>query len=118
MCVDDRGNSSADHTRIQIWPCYNPSDQAQYWTYSGDELIHNGMCANDSGWGGDHSRIILWTCNGAGNELFEHTSNGEYVMVGNGYKYCIDDPGSSTKPGTALIMYSCHDGANQQWSAP
>ncbi len=76
------------------------------------------MCANDSGWGGNQSRIILWTCNGAGNELFEHTSNGEYVMVGNSYKYCIDDPGSSTKPGTALIMYSCHDGPNQQWSEP
>jgi hypothetical protein len=118
MCMDDAGNSSADWNKIQIWTCYDPADQAQYWTYSGGELIHNGMCANDSGWGGDHSKVILWTCNGAGNELWTHDSDGEYVMVGNGSRYCIDDPGYSTRLGTALIVWTCHDGTNQQWSQP
>jgi Ricin-type beta-trefoil lectin domain len=118
MCMDDAGNKSGNWNKIQIWPCFTPADQAQYWTYSGGELIHNGMCANDSGWGGDHSKVILWTCNGAGNELWEHTSYGEYVMEGNGYRYCLDDPGYSTRPGTALIVYTCNNGSNQHWSAP
>jgi len=118
MCMDDTGNKSADWTKIQIWTCFLPADQAQYWTYSDNELIHNGLCANDSGWGGDHSKVILWTCNGAGNELWEHTASGEYIMDGNGHRYCIDDPGYSTKPGTGLIVYTCHDGTNQQWSLP
>jgi hypothetical protein len=30
----------------------------------------------------------------------------------------VDDPRSSTKNGTQLIVYTCHDSANQQWKLP
>jgi Ricin-type beta-trefoil lectin domain len=116
LCLDDRGNATTDWAKIQIWTCL--SDSAQNWTYSDGELVHGSMCANDSGWGGNYSRVILWTCNGAGNELWAHESNGEYVLEGNGYKYCLDDPAYSTTPGRQLIVYRCHDGANQEWTLP
>lgn len=44
--LDDAGNSSALRAKIQIWTC-NSHDQAQGWSFSGGELIHNGRCAND-----------------------------------------------------------------------
>jgi hypothetical protein len=30
----------------------------------------------------------------------------------------MDDPANSTKSGTPVIIYSCHDGPNQAWSLP
>jgi len=116
-CLDDAGNSFADRTKIQIWKC-NPSDQAQYWMYSGGELIHGGMCVNDQRSGGNGSKVILYTCNGAANEIWTHLANGELKLKANGGKYCLDDPAYSTRNGTQLIVYTCHDSANQRWYQP
>lgn len=114
-CMDDWGNGSADRTKIAIWTC-NPSDSAQYWQYSGGELIHLGKCVNDQRGGGNGSHAILYTCNGAANEIWTHLANGELVLKANGGKYCLDDPAYSTKNGTQLILYTCNGGANQRWS--
>jgi hypothetical protein len=116
-CMDDAGNSFADRTKIQIWKC-NPSDQAQYWMYSGGELIHGGMCVNDQRSGGNGSKVILYTCNGAANEIWVHLANGELKLKANGGKYCLDDPAYSTRNGTQLIVYTCKDSANQRWYQP
>jgi hypothetical protein len=116
-CLDDAGNSFADRTKIQIWKC-NPSDQAQYWMYSGGELIHGGMCVNDQRSGGNGSKVILYTCNGAANEIWIHLANGELKLKANGGNYCLDDPAYSTRNGTQLIVYTCKDSANQRWSTP
>jgi hypothetical protein len=116
LCLDDTRNSSTDWNKIQIWDCIG--DQAQNWDYTGGELVHNGMCANDSGWGGNYSHVILWDCNDAANEVWTHEPNGEYVLAANGGYLCLDDPAYSTQLGRQLIVYQCHDGANQQWSLP
>jgi hypothetical protein len=31
---------------------------------------------------------------------------------------CLDDPASSTKNGTQLIVWTCKDSANQRWYQP
>jgi len=117
-CVDDFGNSSSERAKIGIWTC-STTDTAQSWTYSGDELkIHGDMCVNAKGNGKSGSKLILWKCTGAANEIFVHNSKQEYVEKANGWKYCIDDPGYSTKNGTQLFVYSCNNGANQHWSLP
>ncbi len=36
------------------------------------------------------------------------------MLKANGGKYCLDDPAYSTRNGTQLIVYTCHDGANQR----
>jgi hypothetical protein len=113
-CLDDTANSSADRTKIIIWPC-NAQDQAQGWAYRGGELIHNGRCANDQRFGGNGGKVILYACNGASNEIWTHLANGELVLKANGGKYCLDDPAYSTRSGTQLTMYSCKDSANQRW---
>ncbi|HTX27675.1 MAG TPA: RICIN domain-containing protein [Streptosporangiaceae bacterium] len=116
-CVDDKGNSSADGTKVIIWGC-NSSDSAQGWTYTDGELRHDGMCANDASNGGSGSHVILWGCNGGANEKWFHSSsNGEYILSLSGHGLlCLDDPGYSKTNGTQLIVYTCHNSSNQHWS--
>jgi len=116
-CLDAKGNSSANGTKVIIWSC-NSSDSAQGWSYSSGELKHNGHCANIQGNGGSGSKLVLWTCNGASNERWFHTgSNGEFVSAGTAHGLlCVDDPGYSKTNGTQLTVYRCHNTANQHWS--
>lgn len=116
-CIDDKGNSSSVRATVQIWTC-NSSDQAQNWSYWGSELHHGSLCLNAKGNGKQGSKLILWTCNGSANEIWIHKSNGEMVEKANGYKLCIDDPGYSTRNGTQLMVYACHNTPNQHWSVP
>jgi hypothetical protein len=115
-CIDDKGNSSTDGTKVIIWSC-NSSDSAQGWTYTDGELLHNGLCANDSSNGGSGSHVILWSCNGGSNEKW-FRSGSEYVLALSGHGLlCLDDPGYSTTNGTQLIVYRCNNGGNQHWSS-
>jgi Ricin-type beta-trefoil lectin domain len=116
-CLDDKGNSSANRTKIIVWTC-NGTDQAQSWKYSGNEFIHNGKCMNDQGNGGIRSKVILYSCNGASNEKWIELANGELKLKSHGGTLCLDDPRSSTTNGTQLILYTCTDAANQKWSLP
>ncbi len=116
-CLDARGNSSANGTKVIIWSC-NSSDSAQGWTFSGGELKHSGHCANIQGNGGSGSKLILWSCNGASNEKWFHSSSdGEFVSAGTAHGLlCVDDPGYSKTNGTQLIVYKCHNSGNQHWN--
>jgi len=116
-CVDDRGNSSANRAAIVIWSC-SGSDQAENWKYSNGEFIHNGKCLNDKGNGGSGSSVILYTCNGGSNEKWAELANGELKLQAHGGTLCLDDPRSSTKNGTQLMVYTCKDSANQQFKLP
>ncbi len=115
-CLDAAGNSSADRTKVQMWSCSN--DNAQKWTYSDGELIHDGACANDQRSGGSGSKVILYTCNHAKNELWTDLASGELVNNAQGYRLCLDDPAYSTRNGTQLIVYTCHNSRNQHWEVP
>jgi Ricin-type beta-trefoil lectin domain len=117
MCLDDKGNSSADRTKIIIWNC-SSTDQAQSWKFSNNEFVHNGKCLNDQGNGGIRSHVILWSCNGASNEKWSELANGELKLQSHGGTLCLDDPRSSTTNGTQLIVYTCTDNANQKWALP
>ncbi len=116
-CLDDKGNSSANRALVVIWSCSN-TDQAQNWSFSNDEFIHNGKCLNDQGNGGIRSKVILWSCNGASNETWSELANGEIRLQSHNNELCLDDPGYSTKNGTQLIVYTCKASANQKWALP
>src|SRR5580704_17877775 len=113
-CVSDKGNSSANRTKIIIWNC-SGTDQAENWKFSNNEFIHNGKCLNDQGNAGIRGKVILYTCNGASNEKWLELANGELELQGHGGNLCLDDPRSSTTNGTQLILYTCTDAANQKW---
>jgi hypothetical protein len=115
-CIDDRGNGSSDGSQIIIWGC-NHGDSAQDWTWTNYELQHDGMCANDPGYGGSGSKLILYSCTGSSNEKWSHASYGEFKLYYTGKgSLCLDDPGYSTTNGTRLIVYKCNNGSNQHWA--
>jgi hypothetical protein len=116
-CLDDKGNSSSNRAEVVIWGC-SGSDQAESWKYSNGEFVHNGMCLNDKGSGGNGSKVILYSCNGGSNEKWSELANGELKLQAHNGAYCLDDPRSSKTNGTQLIVYACHDSANQKWSLP
>ena len=115
-CMDALHNGSANGTKVTIYGC-NRSNPAQYWTYTGGQLKHNGKCLNDQRTGGNGSKVILYTCNGGANEQWTHKANGEWVMKAKGGQYCLDDPASSKKDGTQLIVWKCNNATNQHWFA-
>ena len=116
-CVSDKGNSSANRTAIVIWTC-SGADQAENWTFSNGEFVHNGSCLNDKGSGGSGTKVILYSCNGGSNEKWSELANGEIKLQAHGGTLCLDDPRSSTKNGTQLIVYKCQGSTNQKWSLP
>ena len=116
-CMDDKGNSSANRAAVVIWSC-SGSDPAENWKFSNGEFIHNNKCLNDQGNAGSGGHVILYSCNGGSNEKWSELANGELKLQAHGGKLCADDPRSSTKNGTQLIVYACHDTANQQWKLP
>jgi hypothetical protein len=117
MCLDDKGNSSANRTEVIIWTC-NSSQPAQGWKFTDSELVHNGKCANDQGNGGSGTKVILWACNHAPDETWSHTSSdGEFVLGSTSHgQLCLTDPGHSTANRTQLIVYPCRNTSNQHWT--
>jgi hypothetical protein len=116
-CLDDKGNSSANRAEAIIWTC-SSTDQAQNWSFSGNELLHNGKCLDDKANGGSGSKLILYSCNGGANQKWSELANGELRLQSHDNKLCVDDPAYSTKNGTQLIVYTCKDSSNQQWKLP
>jgi hypothetical protein len=116
MCLDDTGNSSSNGAHVQLWSCNN--DQAQQWTYRNGELVHNGLCLNDAGWGSSGTQQILYSCYRSVNELWTHLGNGEYVLNAKNYAFCLNDPAYSTRGGTRVIIYACKNTSNEHWSLP
>jgi hypothetical protein len=117
MCVDDKGNSSANRAKIIIWNC-SSTDQAQSWKFSGDELIHNGKCVNDQANAGSGGHAILYSCSSAANDHWSELANGELKLKSHNGTLCLNDPGYSKKNGTQLIVYACKDSANEKWALP
>ncbi len=115
LCLDVRGANSADGTPVQVYSCNGTN--AQSWTLtSGNQLQALGKCLDVTGAGtADGTLVQLYTCNGTGAQVWQHQSNGEYVNPNSGK--CLDDTGWGGS-GTQVQIWSCTDGANQQWSLP
>jgi Glycosyl hydrolase family 59/Ricin-type beta-trefoil lectin domain/Concanavalin A-like lectin/glucanases superfamily len=115
-CVDANGGSSANGTKVQMWPC-NTSPSSQTWTMASNGTVQiNGNCLDITGANFSNGTLIEeWTCNGGSNQQWLAV-NGELVNPASGK--CLDDPGFNTTQGTQLDLWTCNGGSNQQWSVP
>jgi hypothetical protein len=114
-CLDDRGGSTANGNKIDIWTCNGTG--AQQWTYtSKNTLSVLGSCLSDKYYTGAGTKLVLWSCIGNKNEQWRHLSNGEYVLATNGL--CLTDPSASSVNGTQVEIRACHDYQDQRWSGP
>ncbi|HEY4849836.1 MAG TPA: ricin-type beta-trefoil lectin domain protein [Streptosporangiaceae bacterium] len=115
MCLDDRGNSSADGTTIQIWSCNGAG--AQNWSIAGGTIQVHGRCLATAGAGtASRTMAVLAACTGATSQQWQVGTGAALVNVGSGM--CLDDPYSSTGNGTALWIFACHGAPNQKWTLP
>ena len=115
-CVDANGGSSANGTKVQMWPC-NTNPSSQTWTMASNGTVQiNGNCLDITGANDSNGTLIEeWTCNGGGNQQWLAV-NGELVNPASGK--CLDDPAFNTVAGTQLDLWTCNGGSNQQWSVP
>jgi hypothetical protein len=116
-CVDDNGNSSDNRAKIQIWSC-SGTDQAENFSFSSNELKHNGKCLNDQADAGSGGHVVLYSCSSAANDKWSVLANGELKLKAHNGTLCLNDPRSSKTNGTGLIVYKCTDSANEKWSLP
>jgi hypothetical protein len=115
-CVDANGGSSANGTKVQMWPC-NGRASSQTWTMASNGTVQiNGSCLDITGANYTNGTLIEeWACNGGANQQWLAV-NGELVNPASGK--CLDDPGFNTTEGTQLDLWTCNGGSNQQWSVP
>jgi beta-glucosidase len=114
-CLDDRGASTTNGNKIDIWTCNGTN--AQKWIYtSSSTLSVLGSCLSDKQYTGAGTKLVLWSCIGNRNEQWRHRSNGEYVLATNGL--CLTDPSGSSVNGTQVEIRACHDYKDQQWTGP
>jgi serine protease len=114
-CLDDRGASTANGNKIDIWTCNGTT--AQQWIYTSKSTLSVlGSCLSDKHYTGAGTKLVLWSCIGNKNEQWKHLSNGEYVLATNGL--CLTDPSGSSVNGTQVEIRACHDYKDQRWSGP
>ncbi len=112
-CLDVKGGSDTNGTRVEIWGC-NRTD-AQSWTANADGTLRAvGKCLDVTNNGtANGAKLELWDCNGGSNQQWQPTGVG-YRNPASGR--CLDDPGWNASDGTQLDIWDCDSGANQQWT--
>jgi hypothetical protein len=113
-CLDDFGGATANGTKVDIWTCNNTV--SQQWTFVSGALSVQGKCLDDSSQGGAGAKMVLWTCNAHTAQTWTHKSDGEYVLKLNGL--CLTDPSGSATNGTQVVIRTCSDFADQDWTLP
>ena len=118
LCLDDNGQVSQDHNKIQMWPCNTTS--AQRFTLATDGTLQVvGRCLRiaDSG-----ANVELFTCNaGAGAQQWRALPSHALVNAASGPNWlCITDPGASQQAGAQVVVTGCPNpyttvGGDQQW---
>jgi beta-glucosidase len=115
LCLDDRSASTAEYNPIQVYTCNGTG--AQQWTVESNNTLEVlGMCLDVDGAGTANGTLVdLYSCNGTVAQVWEPQSNGELINPNSGK--CLDDTNWGGS-GTQVQIWSCTDGANQQWTLP
>jgi hypothetical protein len=61
------------------------------------------------------TQLEIWDCNGGSNQLFTHTSSGQFTVFSGDNRLCLDADGQGTSPGTKVDIWTCNGQSNQQW---
>ena len=118
LCLDDRSSSTANFNPIQIYTCNGSAAQQWSFVQAGTTLHVLGKCLDIAG-GGHGQRHP-----GRPLRLQRHRRPGVDTAGATGRcttrmsNKCLDDPASSTTPGTQLQIWDCNGAANQVWHLP
>lgn len=115
--MDDFQQSKSAGTKIDIFDCNGGSNQQ--WTLNASGELVNSLsllCLNDAGGGGKGTALVQSSCDGSSGEVWSYNSSGQYVLSSNGL--CVNDPGNITTNNNQLIVWTCGNFTDEQWSQP
>ncbi|MEO6082366.1 MAG: ricin-type beta-trefoil lectin domain protein [Umezawaea sp.] len=111
-CVD-RDNVTA---AVQIWDCWNDSNQRWTFTAAGKIRIGNECLDQPAETIGNGARLTTHPCWGGDNQRWIRIGTNQYQNAWS--KRCLDlDSGDATN-GRQLQVWDCVGGPNQTWSMP
>jgi GH25 family lysozyme M1 (1,4-beta-N-acetylmuramidase) len=112
MCLADPGFSTANGTRVVLWPCNGYANQS--WTLPAGPLTSQipGMCLDDLGdQRANATKIVLSTCDGTPEQAWQAGPDGTVRINGK----CLDVLHGATAPGSVVDLYHCNGTRAQQW---
>jgi hypothetical protein len=106
----------------------------EQWTLTaaGELRLSNGLCAAVNGPAVAGAGIVLQSCSGGAGQRWTAPGSAppppappappagrfDARLVNTPSGLCTDVWGASQTPGAAVVLWSCHGGANQRWSLP
>ncbi|MFJ9425190.1 non-reducing end alpha-L-arabinofuranosidase family hydrolase [Streptomyces sp. NPDC101249] len=114
-CLDVPGASQTDGTYLQIYDCWDGTNQQWTLTDSNQLTVYGTKCLDVPGHATTAgTRVQIWTCSGGANQQWRVNSDGTVVGVESGL--CLEVTGSATGNGTAAQIWTCNGGSNQKWT--
>ncbi|MGW3460026.1 non-reducing end alpha-L-arabinofuranosidase family hydrolase [Streptomyces olivaceoviridis] len=114
-CLDVPNGSQTDGTYLQIYDCWDGTNQQWTLTDSNQLTVYGNKCLDVPGHAtAAGTRVQIWTCSGGANQQWRVNSDGTVVGVESGL--CLDVTGSGTANGTAVELWTCNGAGNQQWT--
>lgn len=125
LCIDDYGWGTSNNTEADLWTC--TGSIIQEWTvhnhgngYFSLQNAYTGLCLDNTGGStSPQNPVTLWGCVGNSNQnwQFRDYGNGTYMLSPQASGVLnLDDPGSSSTPGTALWTYTNNGETPQQYA--
>jgi RHS repeat-associated protein len=116
LCLDDFHSLTSAGNVIDIYTCNQSGAQA--WTVNPDGTLQVlGNCLDVSGNGTAlHTLVVLEPCSASTpGEIWHAGQHGSWVNPNSGK--CLDDPASTTTPGTQVQIYTCNGTSAQDWAS-
>ncbi|MFE1322897.1 non-reducing end alpha-L-arabinofuranosidase family hydrolase [Kitasatospora phosalacinea] len=114
-CLDVSGGSQTDGALLQIYDCWNGTNQQWTLTSANQLTVYGNKCLdvpNHATTAG--TRVQIWACSGGANQQWRVNADGSVVGVESGL--CLDVTGGATANGTAVELWTCNGRSNQQWT--
>jgi len=117
LCLDVRGEATANGTPLQLYGCnHSGSQQTTYTAANSVQVL--GKCLDAANGGTANGTLVqLYDCNGTASQTWIASTNGALLNPQSGR--CLDDPNGNTTPGAVqLQLYDCNGSAAQAWKLP
>lgn len=114
-CLDVVGAGQDNGTYLQIYDCWNGTNQQ--WTLTDDHqlTVYGDKCLDVPGHATTAgTRVQIWSCSGGANQQWRVNSDGTVVAVESGL--CLEATGAGTANGTAVEIWTCNGGSSQKWT--
>ncbi|MFJ3089426.1 ricin-type beta-trefoil lectin domain protein [Streptomyces sp. NPDC086838] len=122
-CLDALGGV-ADGVAADLYRCSGGANQAWVRAADGSLRLPSDYCLTADGTGnGAAVRVRDCAGTGTGGAVTDAArqwtySTSAHTLVNKASGRCLDVPGGDTTDGTALVVWDCAGGANQQWNVP